>query len=413
MKRTLQKAAVLAFFSLCPTFLAAQDSAATKPISPEERAALFPSRDMLATGEGIAEANCSRCHGADGIGQEPGVPHLAGQRTVYLYRVLQSYQSRERRNDDMIHSAGFMNHEALLSVSAWYASLVPARPSPPDGDAAPISDASGGDAFAGIRDSMKKCVKCHGTEGNTSASGMPNLTAQSVDYFVSSMNAYAAGDRDHRVMARLASGIDENSLSPMGVFYAVQDPVRTSTTGDGDATAGQAIAEPCASCHGPDGNADGDDMPTLAGQDARYLVKATLAYQTGKRQHKKMFDAVELLNEDDIANLAAFYASQEPVRRNVHAPLSASEWITRCERCHGLDGNSSDPRFPMLAGQDRDYLVSALQAYVTQKRDSSAMHAMAAPLSDSDVTNIARYFSTREPKSVIYMQLPCEEITEP
>jgi cytochrome c553 len=312
----------------------------------------------------------------------------------------------------MVHSASFLNHEALLSVSAWYASLVPARPLPPDGDAVPISDASGGDAFAGIRDSMKKCVKCHGTEGNASASGMPNLTAQSVDYFVSSMNAYAAGDRDHRVMARLASGIDENSLSQMGVFYAVQDPVRTSTTGDGDATAGQAIAEPCANCHGPDGNASGADMPTLAGQDARYLVKATLAYQTGKRQHKRMFEAVELLNEDDIENLAAFYAGQEPVRRNVRAPLSASEWITRCERCHGLDGNPSDPRFPMLAGQDRDYLINALQAYVSSKRSSSAMHAMAAPLSNSDVSAIAQYFSTSEPKSVIYMQLPCEESTE-
>lgn len=410
--RALQKTAAWALLLLGPGILAAQDSAATRPISPEERAALFPSRDMLATGEGIADANCSSCHGADGIGKEPGIPHLAGQRTVYLYRVLQTYQSRERRNDDMVHSAGFLNHEALLSVSAWYASLIPARPAEPEKEPEAIPETSEGDAFAGIRDSMKKCVKCHGAEGNASASGMPNLTAQSVDYFVASMKAYADGERDHKVMARLASGIDENSLSQMGVFYAVQDPVRTSTSGDGDATAGKDIAEPCSNCHGPDGNASGDDMPSLAGQDARYLVKATVAYQTGKRQHRKMFEAVELLNENDIENLAAFYAGQEPVRRNVRAPLSASEWITRCERCHGLDGNSSDPRFPMLAGQDRDYLVSALQAYVSSKRGSSTMHAMAAPLSESDVSDIARFFSTREPKSVIYMQLPCEESTE-
>jgi cytochrome c553 len=367
---------------------------------------------MLTLGESVANSDCASCHGADGVGREPGIPHLAGQRTVYLYRVLQSYQSRARRNDDMVHAAGFLNHEALLAVSAYYASLVPAGPQIADEEPGAIVETSQGDPFAAIRDDMKKCVKCHGADGNASASGMPNLTAQSAEYFVASMKAYADGERDHKLMSRLASGIDDNDLSQMGVFYAVQEPVRTGTSGEGNAADGQSISEPCANCHGPDGNASSDDMPTLAGQDARYFVKATQAYQTGKRQHQKMFEAVELLNEADIQNLAAFYAGQEPVRRNVRTPLSTTEWITRCERCHGLDGNSTDPRFPMLAGQDRTYLVQALQAYVSATRGSTAMHAMAAPLSDSDVSNIAQYFSTREPKSVIYMQLPCEEPTE-
>jgi cytochrome c553 len=48
------------------------------------------------------------------------------------------------------------------------------------------------------------------------------------------------------------------------------------------------------------------------------------------------------------------------VRRNTRTPLTTAEWIERCERCHGIDGNSTDPRFPMLAGQEKTYLASAL-----------------------------------------------------
>jgi len=330
-----------------------------------------------------------------------------------MYRVLQGYQSRERRADAMAHAVGFLNDEALLAVSAYYASLVPARPDPEGENQVVDSESSEGDAFAGIRDDMKKCVKCHGAEGNASASGMPNLTAQSAEYYVHSMKAYVDGERDHKVMARLAGDLDEDTLAAMGVFYAVQDPLRTSTTGDGNADAGRSIAEPCADCHGADGNASGANMPTLAGQDARYFIKAMQAYKNGKRRHQKMFEAVELLNDADIENLAAFYALQEPVRRNVRAPLTTTEWIDRCERCHGLDGNSTDPRFPMLAGQDRTYLQRALQAYVLATRDNTTMHAMAKPLSESDVTNIVKYFSTREPKSVLYMQLPCDDLVDP
>ena len=171
---------------------------------------------------------------------------------------------------------------------------------------------------------------------------------------------------------------------------------------------GQALAEDCANCHGSDGNPTGANMPTLAGQDARYFIKAMQAYKNGKRQHQQMFDAVDSLGEQEVIDLAAFYAAQEPVRRNVRAPLTTGEWIDRCERCHGIAGNSTDPRFPMLAGQDRTYLVNALQSYNGASRSNSTMHAMSAPLSGADIDAIASYYSTREPKSVIYMQFPCE-----
>jgi cytochrome c553 len=196
------------------------------------------------------------------------------------------------------------------------------------------------------------------------------------------------------------------------VFYAVQEPARTETAGDGNADLGRVLSEPCAACHGADGNASGADMPTLAGQDARYFIKAMKAYQDGKRRHEQMFDAVDGLSGENLDDLAAFYAGQEPVRRNVRTPLTTSEWVDRCERCHGIDGNSTDPRFPMLAGQDRTYLTNTLQAYIGSTRSDTTMHAMSDPLNGADIERIVEHYATREPKSVVYMQLPCDDQTD-
>jgi cytochrome c553 len=412
MTRTLQVLAVSVALLLIPATSWSQGSAATQPINGLERAALLPSREMLALGENVADTACASCHGLDGVSTGPGTPNLAGQRTVYLYRVLQAYQASERSHDAMNQATGFLNEEALLAVSAYYASRTPARPPMPEEQPSEAADAGGGDPFASIRSDMKKCVKCHGDDGNASASGMPNLSAQAPEYFVAAMKAYAEGGRDHKMMAKLVANLDEGSLDKMGVFYAVQEPARTETTGDGDIDLGRAASEPCASCHGDDGNASGAAMPTLAGQDARYFVKAMKAYKRGKRHHEQMFDAVGELSEADVDNLAAFYASQEPVRRNVRTPLTTSEWVDRCERCHGIDGNSTDPRFPMLAGQDRTYLANALQTYIGTTRSNTTMHAMSDPLSAADVERIVEHYTTRQPKSVVYMQLPCEDLTD-
>ena len=64
-----------------------------------------------------------------------------------------------------------------------------------------------------------------------------------------------------------------------------------------------------------------------------------------------------------------------------------------CGACHGLDGNSVSHDFPRLAGQNADYLRSALRAYQTGTRKNPIMMGMAQPLSKHDIENIAAYFS--------------------
>ncbi len=385
----------------------AQSTAPTRPIQEDERAILFPSGQMIEVGRSVAADNCAKCHGMDGISTAEDLPNLAGQRAIYLYRILTAYQSGDRKNGAMGHVSRFLNDEAIRSISVYYASLTPARV-PTEGGAAEVPQSLEDSPFAGIRTAIKKCNKCHGESGNSSASGMPNLTAQDPEYFGTSMKAYIDGSRNHKMMKKLVGNLEDQTIREMGVYYAVQSPQASQTRGDGDVDSGRSLSEPCGNCHGVDGNAGSGNMPSLAGQDARYFVKAMKQYLDGERKHEPMYDAVNALSASDIQDLATFYAGQEPRPRNVRVPFTPAEWIERCERCHGVNGNSTDPRFPMLAGQRKSYLKKAMKAYVGNERAGYVMHAMSDPLSQSDIERIVSYYASQEPKSVVYLQLPCE-----
>ena len=411
--------ALVIMFLCLPMTGGAQGSAAVQALGDAERAALFPTPAMIELGRAVATANCSNCHGLDGNSDDDGKPHLAGQRTVYLFRVLRAFESGERA-DELKNHNNFLSEEAQLSAAVYYASLTPVQPLG-TGDKEALTETtdtidsgeqatvSVEDPFLSIRDDMRRCIKCHDESGNASGSGMPSLTAQDPEYFVTSMMAYVNGGRDHKLMKKLVGRLDEVTIKAMGVFYAVQEPLKTETQGEGDANVGRRLSADCESCHGEDGNAKKASMPTLAGQDAKYFIKAMQHYKDGTRQHQKMFEAVVDLTEQEIIDLASWYASGDPRRRDVRMPLKSTEWITRCERCHGIDGNSSDPRYPMLAGQDETYLKEALKAYASGVRENTTMHAMADPLSELDRGHISAYFASQRPKAVVYMQLPCEE----
>ncbi len=405
MKRVIHipSTVIAILFGLASTL--AQGARVTQPIQEEERAALFPSKAMIDQGRNVAETICASCHGMNGISDSKGKPHLAGQRAVYLYRAQQAYRTGARNDETKKHD-GFLRDEALLSVAAYYSSLTPA-PKLETPDVTEPVEMLKEDPFLSIRDAMKKCIKCHEVSGNSDSKGMPSLTAQSPEYFVASMMGYVDGSRSHKLMKKLVGRLDEETIKDMGVYYAIQAPLQTEFPGEGDANVGRRLSEDCENCHGDNGNSHKAKMPTLAGQDAKYFIKAMKHYKDGKRQHKKMFEAVEQLSEQDMINLATYYAAQEPAQRDVRSPLKSTEWIARCERCHGIDGNSSDPRFPMLAGQDEMYLKKVLHANASEERTNTTMHKMADPLSKMDIERIALHFASQQPKAVVYIQLPC------
>ena len=109
---------------------------------------------------------------------------------------------------------------------------------------------------------------------------------------------------------------------------------------------------------------------------------------------------------DDAAarNIAAYYAALQASGQR--KPLSTAEWAQRCDRCHGTNGNSTDPRLPALAAQRIDYLAKVLDAYRKGDRQSKEMAAMSAVLTESDVENLAAYYGRQQARAVVYVIVP-------
>ena len=237
--------------------------------------------------------------------------------------------------------------------------------------------------------------------------GMPNLVALDPKHFYDATIAYKTGQRKHDMMKTLAAGMSDADLKNVALFYALQKPAKAKTPSSGDATAGErAAAASCAGCHGDKGVTSSATVPNLAGQDAEYFIEAMRAYKSGARADETMKNAVANLDEATIKNLAAYYAKQQPLPTKARAPLSSAEWVQRCDRCHGVNGNSTDPHMPAIAGQRADYHERVLHAYRTGERKSSAMSAMSSALTEADVEALAAYYARQKPRSVIYIPMP-------
>jgi len=81
-----------------------------------------------------------------------------------------------------------------------------------------------------------------------------------------------------------------------------------------DVAAGQAkVKQVCAACHGQDGNSPTADYPKLGGQYSDYIAKALRDYKSGARKNPIMAGFAATLTDNDIENVAAYFASQPPV----------------------------------------------------------------------------------------------------
>jgi cytochrome c553 len=380
---------------------AAAQPAAVKPGTGDDLRAVFATALDVAEGRTVAEASCSGCHGANGISAIPGVPHIAGQRAAYLHFELKAYQSGARGDGAMRNAVKFLNDDAFVKVAAYFASLDPAQPSTTNGAKSPPVDP----VEAG-KHAAASCGGCHGADGISKIPGMPNVVGLDPKYLVVAMKAYKDGQRKDEMMKALLAGSSDADINNIALYYALQTPGRAQTPVSGDEAKGKAAAAACAGCHGEQGVSGSPANPSLAGQDAEYLAATLAAYKSGARNDEAMKNAVAALDENAIRDISAYYAKQQPQPPNVRKPPTTAEWAQRCDRCHGLNGNSTDPRLPALAGQRADYLEKALRAYRTGARKSAEMAAMSHVLSEEDVINLAAHYANQKARSVIFMTLP-------
>jgi cytochrome c553 len=391
--------------SLCYSPISGAQPGAIKLGSGDDLRAVYATPQDVAEGKRVAETSCVGCHGVNGISATKGVPHLAGQRPVYTYLELKAYKSGARGAEAMTNAIKFLSDDALVKVAAYYASLDPPQPGPSSGTkigaAKPDPVQAGKAAAAG-------CAGCHGDGGVTKTPGMPNLAGLDPKYLVAAMKAYKSGPRRSEMMKTLLSALSDADFSNIALYYALQKPARARTPAAGDQASGKSAAAACAGCHGEQGVSANAANPSIAGQDAQYIATALQAYKDGARSDETMKALASPLDEGTIKNLAAFYANQQPQPPNVRKPLATGELAQRCDRCHGVDGNSTDPRLPALAAQRVDYLENVLRAYQKGIRKSSAMAAMSEALSDTDVENLATHYAGKKARSVVYITLPAK-----
>jgi cytochrome c553 len=174
----------------------------------------------------------------------------------------------------------------------------------------------------------------------------------------------------------------------------------------GDAAAGQARAAVCIACHGPDGNSPNPIWPKLAGQHPGYLVKQLQDFKNGVRVEPLMIPMAAPMSEQDMENVAAFFASQK-IAPGVAAPdlVELGEKIylggvketgvAACMACHGPAGaGNPGANFPVISGQHAPYVEKTLKDFRagTRKNDpGSIMRNVASKMTDAEIAAVAQY----------------------
>jgi len=168
-----------------------------------------------------------------------------------------------------------------------------------------------------------------------------------------------------------------------------------------DVAAGKAKAEVCAACHGENGISQTENIPSLAGQPDQFMQWQLVFFRAGTRKNEQMQPIVEQLNNDDIRNLGAYFASLTPPKgaQDDNPDLSKKGEMAakgrRCASCH-TDSYAGTKAVARVAGQREDYLVKALHDYKSGVRSGGGMAAMAEvayPLSEEEITALAHYLS--------------------
>src|SRR5699024_10537309 len=175
----------------------------------------------------------------------------------------------------------------------------------------------------------------------------------------------------------------------------------------GDAAAGQGKIVMCSACHNPDGNSLLPDFPKLAGQGERYLLKQMQDIKSGARPVVEMTGMLDALDDQDLADIAAWYASQtgtigaadpELVERGeaLFRGGKMEDGMPACIGCHLPNGEGLDLAvYPKLNGQHASYTAKQLTDFREGERDNDGeamiMRSIAAKLSNKDIKALSSY----------------------
>jgi cytochrome c553 len=179
-------------------------------------------------------------------------------------------------------------------------------------------------------------------------------------------------------------------------------------SGPGNPVAGKEKSQLCQGCHGVVGMSVDGLAPNLAGQYAKYIEKQVRNFQSGTRTHQIMSAIAATISDDDLADIAAYFASQQKMKGSgsdnkmgeelfLHGDMS--RMMVACVNCHGVHGKGkspSNPVFPVIGGQNKDYVRGQLINFRDGDRGNSpggVMNIITQRLTDTELESLADYVS--------------------
>ncbi|OAD22987.1 cytochrome c4 cytochrome C, class I [Candidatus Thiomargarita nelsonii] len=187
---------------------------------------------------------------------------------------------------------------------------------------------------------------------------------------------------------------------------------------EGDAAAGKTKSVTCAACHGPDGNSSVPQWPKLAGQSASYIAKQLKDFKAKRRNDPSMSPQAQMLNEQDIEDLAAYFASQSPnpgsgnpalqmAGKKVYRKGNIKAFVIACVGCHGLTGKGNKALLdsvkapsiveaPFIASQHAMYVAKQIRAFRDGARTNDVgriMRNITAKMTDEEIDAVAEYIA--------------------
>ena len=338
----------------------------------------------------LAKTSCLGCHGSKGNSDNPDVPSLAGLQPEYFIKSFENYFADRRKGTVMKHFKQSVDWQTLQDLASYYSvqkrqqgkSPVPGNPAK-------------GKLIA------PQCDGCHGIRGSTVLPGMPDLAKQKAKYLVNAILAYNNGKRQNALMKKATSHLSKKQVQDIASYYARMDNTTPPRPGAKEADpikAGSDLAENCQGCHGINGNSQTPGTPSISGFSLEYFLKSFNDYRVSNRHHRMMPLFAKHINDSQSEKLALYYQQADlSQRRPFTNKLEISiELLTTCNACHGTLGQSTDTSTPGLAGQDKDYLLTAINAYKDKLRPHSAMQDVTQNLSKENINQLASYYAAQQ-----------------
>src|SRR5262245_1816178 len=181
--------------------------------------------------------------------------------------------------------------------------------------------------------------------------------------------------------------------------------VASSVLGDA-ADNGATKAAVCSACHGPNGNSSNPEWPNLAGQGERYLVQQLKYFKDGKRNNPVMAPMAAPLSDQDMVDLAAYFAAQKATGleadpsyweagQKLYRGGDTARNLPACIACHGPVGRGVPPAgYPMLRGQHSVYTQKQLNDYAAGARpgpNAEIMRTIASRMTAEEIRNVSSY----------------------